>query len=73
MTLHDAIARNIQTLETPDHDTTVHVGYHGVTIYLEGHNVRWSSENMSWLETDRMVALVEWRRRDIAAIATRAS
>ena len=69
--MEDIITRNIQTFTTPIHDTTLQVfdpeASVGVTMYLEGHGVRWSNGGMSWLEWDQMVAWVEWRRRDMAA------
>ena len=74
--MEDIITRNIQTFTTPIHDTTLQVfdpgASVGVTMYLEGHGVRWSNGGMSWLEWDQMVAWVEWRRRDMAARLGRA-
>ena len=45
--MEDIITRNIQTFTTPIHDTTLQVfdpgASVGVTMYLEGHGVRWSN------------------------------
>ncbi|MDO8672743.1 MAG: hypothetical protein Q7O66_15130 [Dehalococcoidia bacterium] len=54
-------------LTIPDlfHPVTVGIPGDGITITLEGNGISWATHKIVWSQWDRLVAWVEWRRREI--------